>query len=924
MVCAIAAGAPRAAAQATLPANPTERAETGQALKVFDFDERPLGNYENTPMYWRRMTGEGFPAYSDGQFDEQVGHKGPPSFRFTLRGGNIGYEYQHDDLSVSPDSDYLVEAYVRADGLEHARAFVASYVVDASGVRIAGSERISQLVRSQPWADPAADGTWQRVEIPLYTEDPGAASLRLQLWVLQTYVFDEPDRTAVDPITPQDVNARVWFDDLAIVRLPRVALSFSNPGGLIKPGADEALQVAVQNTTPVTLAADLTVVDESGAERLRTTLEAAPGATEQFRVQVPELPPGTYRADVRALAPDDVRGGAPPVTFTHRTIRFAMLPELGEGTGRCPDFGVDLGEWPAADPTGAAQLITTLGCGAAKIGLSMTDLSTDRPGAERLRQARDLAQRMAVSNIEMTGVILPRHAATSVAAPTLYDVVTADDAWEEQLGPLLASFGGHLSSWQLGAEAAELNNPRPWNRAALSQFRRRLERYTAILPLVLPCAVLDAAATPALLDPTLAASGRGASEGPGALAAAPGFDVYSFWVPAGLPAWNLPWQLAFACGPRAAQGNGGAKVADEGNSWVSLELPRDEHTSQADRLTDLARRMTLAKAVHSARVYVGAPFELTASGGRASWQPTDEYLPLRTLMHELSGAQCVAALPLTDDAIAVLFERGDDCLLVAWTWQAGPGGTEVELYTGPAATAITLAGTACALELRGPRARLTLLPMPLILRHVDGPLLCLQNSFRVEPALIQLQDSERPPTLTLTNPYSTELSGSIELRAPATWQVTPNPVRLQLRAGDTLSQPLSFEVPPRQVASAQNLDVVVHLQRPHPADLHFQLPLQVGLRNIVALVTTSWDGPDLVVEHLLQNLSDRAVSFSSFCQPPGRAQLEGVFLNVPSGSTAVHAYRLVNARDLVGSQLWLGIEEIGGQRALDQLVVVTP
>jgi hypothetical protein len=96
------------------------------------------------------------------------------------------------------------------------------------------------------------------------------------------------------------------------------------------------------------------------------------------------------------------------------------------------------------------------------------------------------------------------------------------------------------------------------------------------------------------------------------------------------------------------------------------------------------------------------------------------------------------------------------------------------------------------------------------------------------------------------------------------------------------------------------------------------------LRDITTEATPWWDGDDLVVRQSLRNLSDQAVSFNAFCQPQERAQLEGVFLDVPPGEAAVHTYRLARARELVGTQLWLGIEEIGGHRSLDQLVAVPP
>ncbi len=210
------AAEPQAATAPSAPAaTDAAPADAYQRVKVFDFDERPLGNYEDTPMHWTRLTGPGLPAYSRGRFDEQVGHQGAPSFLLALRGENMAYEYAQNDLPVSPDMDYLVVGYVRAVGLEFARAFMACYLVDAAGRRIAGSEGVSSLVYSR--GVDADDEPWQRVEIAVPSRFPDAVALHLQLWVAQRHVFAPP--TGVDPIVRQDVNARVWFDDLANTRI---------------------------------------------------------------------------------------------------------------------------------------------------------------------------------------------------------------------------------------------------------------------------------------------------------------------------------------------------------------------------------------------------------------------------------------------------------------------------------------------------------------------------------------------------------------------------------------------------------------------------------------------------------------------------------------------------------------------------------
>jgi hypothetical protein len=880
-----------------------------QTVKVFDFDERPLGNFEDTPMYWRPMTGDGLPAYSAGRLDEEVGHAAPPSFRFTLRGGNIAYEYEHPELVAEPDSDFLVEGWVCAENLVHARALVAIYLVDAAGQRLPGSERVSQLVRSESDAGTRRDEPWQRVHVRLHVDAANAARLRLQLWVLQTYVFVPPDPDTIDPITPQDVDARVWFDDLAVLRLPRVSLSLSDPGGLVRPGASETLQLDVQDTTAAPLAAELTIhaEGENPAEpRLSRSFVLRPGAHEQFRVPLPALEAGMYQARLRVVARE---GTAPSADETpapqasllaDRATRFAVLPKLSGQPQRAMDLGVDLGPWPLAEPSGAAELVADLGCGAIKIGLPIADVSGDDAAAERVRQARDLAHQLVASGIETTGVILPPATSSADSLP-LARVFSADGESEELVGPTFACLAGYVSSLQLGAESAELCQPATWDAAALARLRRQLERFLAIPPLIMPRAILDAAATPALLGPAGQLPASAGPEGLPGLSASAGIGGYSFWVPPDLPTRSLPWHLAFWVA--SGQGPESGALA-RGGRWLSLGVTRDAALSADDRLADLTRRLILAKAVNPARLYLPAPLEWTTSGGRPAWQPTEQYLALRTLFHALGGAHAVAALNCSDDAVALLFQRGKEYSLAAWTWRENKDPRPI-------------------LPLGGGGAHITLFPRPVIVEGVDGALLQLQSSFSVRPAFLQLHDPE-PAVLSLTNPYDSELAGTIEIRAPSTWQITPNLIRLRLAPGEALRQPLTLDIPPRQIAAEQQLQAFVRVQRPEPATLEFSIPLQVGLRDVAAQASAWWAGDDLLVRQSLRNRSDQIVSFDAFCQPVGRPQLEAVFLHVPPGDTQDHTYRLPAARALAGGQLWVGIQEIGGRRTLDQLVPIPP
>jgi hypothetical protein len=323
-------------------------------------------------------------------------------------------------------------------------------------------------------------------------------------------------------------------------------------------------------------------------------------------------------------------------------------------------------------------------------------------------------------------------------------------------------------------------------------------------------------------------------------------------------------------------------------------------------------------------VFIPAPFELDSSGGAPAWQPSDEYVVVRTLFHALCGKQAIGALALENDSVAVIFDNSTSSCIVAWTWRDQPVNTPVELYLGPTPDAIDLWGRRQPTEIVGRRTHLRLTPLPLIVQGVDASLVLLQASFRVEPALVQLHDPEPRPVLSFRNCYDERITGQVRLEPPTGWELAQRQVPFDLSPGQTFEQALMLTVPPRQAAARHKLSVQISIESPKASELEFVVPLAVGLRNISVEGHASWIGDDLIVEQRLRNLSNQPVSFAAFCQAPARARAEQEFLNVAPGKLAVRAYRFVDARELSGLTVHLGIEEIRGERSLDQLVEVPP
>ena len=882
----------------------SEQAELYTRVKHFDFDERKLGNYEDTPMHWIQQRGDGLPAlYARGQLDDELGRTAAPSFRLDIATGNVGYEYRHLDLTVVPESDYSLVGYIRADKLKFAGAFVAAYFSDRFGEPIAGSHRVSPIVRATG-RDPEP---WQRVTVDLPGESPLAYTLRLQFWILQDSAWRGPDPRQIDPIERRDVYASAWFDDFSIYRLPRVNLRLSNPAGLVGPGCREDIVVDVNNATSQPLQLALTVNDEngrphhtkrfevqpmispsdfvpddspttratSGGELTLTALEQRQGAA--VHEPLPDLAPGFYSAELCVL------GGSE--TLLMRRTNFAVLPPLPGVDLRYLDLGVDLGLWHRSDVAGLTGLLGGLGCGAIKIGVPMVGDIEGHEENAYFRQLGALLRGLAENRIDVTGVMLVPPSTTETESDnSARGLVASGDEWRGLFGPILARFGALLPTWQLGAEAIELHGAQLWKPADVDRVRRHLRTFVSIPRLVIP-------------QPITAVS-------------PPDHDIRSVWVPSNLPTRTLPRLLDFLVGDNTA------------SCWLQFAASADSDLNEARRVSDLARRLVLAKALGPGRIFVPAPFELSDRGGQPAWQPTKDYLVYRTLFHYLSGKTAVMATTSTPSALAIVFQGPDSSCLIAWSWQESAANEPVQLYLGPNPHAVTLWGERRPLEVKEGRTQIPVGATPVILDSLHTPLALLQTSYRVHPTYVQLHTREPRPIVTFRNPYDQPLTGEIRLTPPGDWQVMPVQQRFTLAPGEVFTEPLTLTLPPRQIAQTHNLDVHLILHTPEAAELHFPESLIVGLRDVGLDALVYWEGSDLILRQSLMNLSDRAVSFNAYCDPPHRAREERFFNKVAPGEIAEQTYVFPNARYLAGRRIPMGIVEIDGPRHLNQFAEV--
>ncbi|MFO0837134.1 MAG: hypothetical protein U1D55_01300 [Phycisphaerae bacterium] len=860
-------------------------------VKRFDFDERSLGNFETTPMRWERFVGPGFPAYALGRFDEQVGHDKPPSFRLGLRGGNVGYEYAHPDMLVLPNAEYVVVGYVRTEYMPEARAFVSACFADRDGRELPGSHRVSQLVGSTSGA-----AEWTRVEVTMPDDIAGAYSLRIQVWVLQSQIWHPREMQSPDPIVQQDIHGQAWFDDITVYHMPRARLRLSNAAGLVYPDQNESLLIDLGRTSSRALRAELRITREDGSIAHQTSVELAdarpsdradaprlasdvPAVADRWRnslqVPLPTLPPGLYTARLNVVIGSE--------RLLDRARRFAVLPELPWSGTPTDALGLNLGEWRDGDVAGARELLETLYVGSAKVGIPLGSAQTPDERTTYLAQLNMLLRELTEARVEPVGVILPPRDGGGGTSNTIRSLLDASAQIRELFAPVLGQLGGILPLWQLGEAATELKGDETWDSAAIDRLAAYLTRFVTMPELVVPLN----ASSPVPIH------GRRSS----------------VRIPGDVPTRSLASNLDFLTKPTVR------------DIWLDLTPDPDERLSRQMRIADLARRVAIAYAVAPSRLYIPAPFESSLVAGSWAWEPDEEFIPLRTLLTVLSRSRPRGVVTHDVNTTAILFAADDTEFAVIWS-RLDDAAASIDLYLGERTEAIDLWGRPVALQRDGARVHIPLGPTPIILYGIDSGLALTHASFQVTPTHIERGDADQRPAIFFRNEFDHVLSGAMSIRGPGAWRISPEFVEFDLGPGETLQRPVDIDLPARQIATDQRLSVELALDTERPTTLKYDVPLSVGLRDVAVDAVATWVGDALHVEQTLRNASDGRVSFSGFCDAPGRPRLETEFLNVAPGESLMRTYVIPRARELVGVSLHVGVDEIHGRRRLDQLVEV--
>jgi hypothetical protein len=867
--------------------------------------ERALSDrdYDGWPDGWTRELSLKLPEFvkvaivGEGQSIGDSAAQAAPAnvnrvLRMELDGG--GAAVSSPAAKISPQFSLLLSVRIRAQGLKHDRAWARLTLQDSAG-------QVLQTLSCQPVE---ATGQWQRALIGPITPASGQAARA----VITLHV---------GPVgAEQDLTGSAEFDDVRLLRLPRMSLAASSPTGLFDDHDQPVFTCDVSGIRIANPEVRFELLDFQG-QVLATHTEplveddAFPGAVAAKRASSegfsgratwkPELPGyGFYHLTASLLS----RGNPESVLTSRRSL--AMLRPLPAPPHS--EFGWSL---PAAEQPYAYGALAEL-LGKAGLGWAKVPVWYDAKDVSRGERVSWFAEQVSIHGIELVGVLdqPPEELRQVFREPgplAVASVFMEPELWEPVVNPVLTRLSLRIRWWQLGNDQDTSFVGLPQVESRIAEIKHRLEQSGQEIRLGVgwrwqhPVPPTKPGRVPWTFlsyysEPQLTA------------------DELSAYLPA-LDKTQAPQGSVVRLRPSALNDR------DAPVKWLVLApLPRSEY-SEATRIQDLVRRMLAARIHAASAAFVPHPFDDQQGLLNADGSPGELFVPWRTTASLVGGAEYLGQVQLPGGSTCQAFGRENEAILAIWNdhhttervpiegargqidvWGrnvpfaavSDPGATERELQVGPLPTFLTGSSTAVA------RWQADL--------AFDSPLVA--SVFNVEQSI----------GLKVRNPFEQGVGGQVKLIAPASWGVDSRPVRFKVGPGEELKVALPVTLLPDADSGPQQIRLDFELTAEQTYKFSVYRTLQLGLEDVrIELSTKLREDGALIVEQQLINFSDQPVSFQCLLFPPGRRREIRQVINAGDAPYTT-TYVLPRGAELIDKRITLRAEEIGGVRVLNHAV----
>jgi hypothetical protein len=872
-VAALVAGAPFGALGAGESAveAPLE-ARYPEAVEVFHcaFDPSWDENYDGWPDGWTRRRGRGFPHYVRIAISDEPSPEGGRCLRIDLDGGGaVAYS---PPIPASHLYSYVLEGFVKTEGLVHNRAFFSVTLLDADRRRL-------ETFTSRTFRSTAG---WRKVRL-----GPLAAAADRARWAIIGL--------HVEPGAREDLRGAAAFDDVWLGRLSRMTLAASDPFNFFTEAGQVEITCEVSGFSEPRPVVSFTLEDALGGtiERidrpmtLTSTAEAGapaldgpdgaaqPARTATTRWRPPVPGPGFYR--VRATL-----AGRTGLVHDERLSLAVVEPQRAPPRS---EFGWTLPRGEA--PLGLARLATLLGHAGVR-RLKFPVWFDDAMSDQQIEQLVNFTDRLAGQELEIVGLfrdpprrLRERYGRRGRALSAAELFAPGPEVWYPSFEPALSRLATRVRHWQLGDDEDASFVHYPDAAGKLREIKDRMDRIGQDVHLGVGWSWIDA-----LPKGKVLAGG-----------------------------WCF---LALSADPALSHEELSLYLAESSASgvrrWVVLKPLSRRHYATEVRAEDLVRRMIAAKIEGAEAIFCPDPFDPDHGLMNEDGTPGELFLPWRTTALALGGARYLGGVELPGGSPNHVFARGDEAMMIVWNEHP----TEEALYLGEEVRQIDLWGRATTPDHVAGAQVIRADRLPSIVTGLSAPVARWRMSLRLaEQRLPSVFGRVHGNRLTFQNDFPRGASGRATLVMPEVWEVEPRQFDFRLAEGETLDRPFDVLLPYNASSGRHPVRIDFEIQADRPYRFSAYRQVDVGLGDVYLQVLTRLsDAGQLEVEQRTINEGAEPVSFRCQLYVPGRRRQRADVVNLAPGRD-VKIYRLDDGAELIGKALWLRAEEVGGPRVLN-------
>ena len=858
------------------------------AIEIFscDFNQKDWdANYDHWPDQWRRKKGHEWPHYVKIHLKKDRSASQGQCLAVNLNGGAA--LVSSPAVPVSNKFNYVADAMLKTSQIKHSSV----------QVRVDFCDDKNQIVESATSEWFRGANQWTKVHIgPITIQNPAVQTAKISLYVKQgDYV---------------DIKGEACLDNIWLARLPRMTVSSNSPfnvyddlsgvvvtcalSGILEEQPDilfelrDASNTSLQEDT-LKLKGRL-ITDEKLKGRLITdklnkssefildTVKRPSGYEGKTQWSPPIKKYGFYR--VRVLM--KTTRGVPQ----EREISLAVVPPI-EKHGR-GEFGWSLveGQTPLSFQQ-LEQLLPRVGISWLKLPVWYSQSEPER-GDELVR----FTDKLAGKEIEVVGVVdrapddifEDKRVAADI---TIADLLSGEDlsTWLPSLDAVLTRLSLRVRWWQLGTDQDTSYSSFPYLEDEIEKIRSKLFRFGQDVNLGIgwPWTKSTGSEVPASWD----------FQQLSATPSLTGSEIGTYL--------DLP--------PRSGVAR-----------WCPIvPLERGVYDLET-RTRDLVKQMLAAKIHRADGIFLADPFNDKHGLMSSAGTPGELLLPWRTTAALLSGAKYLGTIRLPGGSNNRIFETSQNEVLMA-VWSQNDS-NEV-IYLGENVRVIDAWGRSHVPEMKEHRQVVQVEALPKFVVGLNPFIAKMRISVNFTHKNIpSVFGSSHNNSLKIANPFEQGVGGSVRLVGPEGWQIIPNKIDYKLSTGEKAQRPFQIVLP----YDANSGTIAMRADFELAADKKYKFSvyrdLRVGDDEIqLELHSHLEEDGSLVVEQRMINHGSKLVDFKCLLYTQGRRRQRTQVFRL-GNKHDVKTYVYQNGKDLIGQELWLRAEELGGTRVLNHRIKI--